>query len=463
MGRGSAKQEWIYLLVAILLGLMVRLLAVVALGERFHEDPDAYQRLAKQWTETSSFALLPKELNSKEGQDTDEAEAYPTESRAYPTAFRPPLYPLVLSCLQHTGFSPSASVITLHLILGLLTCGGTYWLGRNWLNRPMSLLASALVAADPILVFQSVQVMTETMATYLGLMILLLWVWSIETRRIAGYWWTGLVLGLAILCRPPFVLWAPFLALFTVIRKEEKPNCDSEGHSRWAHVLLLTVSTLLVVAPWVYRNYRIFGEPKLTTTHGGYTLLLANNRSFYAAFSQGERLGDWEAETPEFQAILSHAYPFQVRSSEGELKRDRAYSEAAWKTMVASPSLFLQTSLVRLCWFWSPMPHGSQEESGARHTLRICIGVFYCIQFGFAAYGAKQFGTWATATKWCFIGWLSFAFALTALHSVYWSNLRMRAPLVPMLTVLSILGVCSLLQNIQRKGNPLFAPQVEVE
>ncbi|MEC9116826.1 MAG: glycosyltransferase family 39 protein, partial [Planctomycetota bacterium] len=194
-GRGSTRQEWIYLLVAILLGLMVRLLAVVALGERFHEDPDAYQRLAKQWTETSSFALIPKELNLEGGQGSDESQAYPTESRAYPTesrayptesrayptAFRPPLYPLVLSCLQNIGFSPSASVITLHLILGLLTCGGTYWLGRNWLNRPLSLLASALVAADPILVFQSVQVMTETMATFLALMILLLWVFSVKT------------------------------------------------------------------------------------------------------------------------------------------------------------------------------------------------------------------------------------------------------------------------------------------
>ena len=145
---------------------MVRLLAVVVLGERFHEDPDAYQRLAKQWTETSSFALTPKQLNSEGGRGSDESKAYPTESRPYPTAFRPPLYPLVLSYLQNTGFSPSASVITLHLILGLLTCGGTYWLGRNWLNRPLSLMASALVAADPILVFQSVQVMTETMATF---------------------------------------------------------------------------------------------------------------------------------------------------------------------------------------------------------------------------------------------------------------------------------------------------------
>ena len=441
---------------------MVRLLAVVVLGERFHEDPDAYQRLAKQWTETSSFALTPKQLNSEGGRGSDESKAYPTESRPYPTAFRPPLYPLVLSYLQNTGFSPSASVITLHLILGLLTCGGTYWLGRNWLNRPLSLMASALVAADPILVFQSVQVMTETMATFLALMILLLWVFSVKTNRIAGYWWTGIVLGLAILCRPPFVLWAPFLTLFTVTRKKESSNRHFERQSRWAHAVLLTVSTLLVVAPWVYRNYRVFGEPKLTTTHGGYTLLLANNRSLYNAFAKGERLGDWEAETQEFQAILSQAYPFQVRSSEGELKRDQAYSEAAWETMVESPLRCLQTSLVRLYWFWSPMPHGSQEESRARHILRICIAVFYCIQFGFAAYGVKQFGTWATTTKWYFVGWLSFAFALTALHSVYWSNLRMRAPLVPMLSVLSILGLRALLQKIQRRHNPTSETQVEV-
>ena len=41
-------------------------------------------------------------------------------------------------------------------------------------------------------------------------------------------------------------------------------------------------STIVVVlSPWMIRNVMVFGEPIWTTTHGGYTLALANNPVYY--------------------------------------------------------------------------------------------------------------------------------------------------------------------------------------
>ena len=44
---------------------------------------------------------------------------------------------------------------------------------------------------------------------------------------------------------------------------------------------LLALTIVLVLSPWMIRNLLVFGEPVWTTTHGGYTLALANNPVYY--------------------------------------------------------------------------------------------------------------------------------------------------------------------------------------
>ena len=50
---------------------------------------------------------------------------------------------------------------------------------------------------------------------------------------------------------------------------------------------LLTLAIGLVISPWMIRNLLVFGEPVWTTTHGGYTLALANNPVYYREVLNG--------------------------------------------------------------------------------------------------------------------------------------------------------------------------------
>src|SRR5205823_6088481 len=50
---------------------------------------------------------------------------------------------------------------------------------------------------------------------------------------------------------------------------------------------LLALSLGLVLLPWMIRNLWVFGEPVGTTTHGGYTLALANNPVYYREVLNG--------------------------------------------------------------------------------------------------------------------------------------------------------------------------------
>ena len=94
-----------------------------------------------------------------------------------PTAYRPPLYPLLLAGCVALGDHSRVAIGLLHVLLGVATVGWCCWPTGPGLGGatagvvqavPASLrLAALLVALDPILLTQSALVMTETLAAFL--------------------------------------------------------------------------------------------------------------------------------------------------------------------------------------------------------------------------------------------------------------------------------------------------------
>src|SRR5438874_11851777 len=60
-----------------------------------------------------------------------------------------------------------------------------------------------------------------------------------------------------------------------------------------------------MLTPWAVRNAWSFGEPVWTTTHGGYTLALANNPIYYAEVLDGPPGAVWSGANQQrwFDAI----------------------------------------------------------------------------------------------------------------------------------------------------------------
>ena len=99
----------------------------------------------------------------------------------------------------------------------------------------------------------------------------------------------GGAMGLAVLCRPTFLPWLGVVAVgMLLVRGGRERERGGEGERlvgdvawRFVNCVALVGVAAIVVSPWVIRNQRVFGKPIVTTTHGGYTLLLGNNPSFY--------------------------------------------------------------------------------------------------------------------------------------------------------------------------------------
>src|SRR5262245_13366490 len=176
----SAPRSRFWLICLLALTLLLRGSVLWVMRDNLRQDPDAYRQIAENLLRFGEFAMGQRDMGE-------------VSSRSTPTAYRPPLYPILLSNLPDaSGLSVSLfKVAVLHVLLGLATVWLTYLtalkVGPSRREGPAScptspaapvaqglsdplcpLLAGFLVACDPILLNQQTLVMTETLATFLA-------------------------------------------------------------------------------------------------------------------------------------------------------------------------------------------------------------------------------------------------------------------------------------------------------
>ena len=387
-----------------LIVLMVRGGALLIMRDSLSDDPDAYRAIALNLLRNQTFA-----------------------ADGYPTAFRPPLYPLLLVPCVALPSGQIMAVALLHLVLGATAVLCTYGVARRMRMTIGAGLAALLVACDPLLVFWSTRVMTETLAATLVAFALYALVRMDDLRSFPSAAFAGGALSLAALCRPALFLW---LAL--VIGAALLQACTLRTRARLMAGLMLGMTLLL---PWVVRNAVLFGRPIVATTHGGYTLLLANNPHFYQSI-QERRFG--EAWDPDSFFAEQHTKVIPGVEPSDELARDRQAYDEALKHIRATPGVFAYSCLVRLGRLWSPLAHRLPGES-TRHRLgRYAAGVWYVI-----VYVAAIVGLWSVGRGWRKPPWLWVALllvAISAVHAVFWTDMRMRAPMMPAVALLAACG-----------------------
>jgi hypothetical protein len=311
------------LAILLLLTCVIRGGLLFARFDQLRADPDAYRRLAETWLATGVY-----------GNPIPLSHVLPR-----PTAFRPPLYPMLLAVTAWEERVPLTTVAAIHLACALLTVLTVFWLahvalptiatpaserylGKLPFPRYGPFLAGLATIVDPLLLNQSTLVMTETLAAALvtsSLLFLTVWMQryrsvtrrdqptrsaraqknerptdmpipreserggslstplpSLTLRDLSLTILTGLLLGLSILCRPTFLPWSGLVLVLI--------GWHAWQDGRWPIRLAacgLAITVFLTILPWGLRNARVIGSFKLTTTHGGYTFYLANNPLYY--------------------------------------------------------------------------------------------------------------------------------------------------------------------------------------
>jgi uncharacterized membrane protein len=332
-----------------------------------------------------------------------------------PDAFRPPFYPIVLSPIVQFAPSPLVWIAVLHAILVVSIVAAVLRIARLGLANSAT-IACLLVAVDPILAFQSGQIMTELLFTALLIWAIQPWLRD-QPKSSATTATSGLLIGLAFLTRPTM---APIFAAvgFSLLIRRRFGDFRA-----WLTAALVAFAIAL---PWAIRNKVTEGELLFTTTHGGYTLWLANNSSFHGVEVIGGR--NWAA-SDEFEHWQSNNQ--RLTTGTDGISRDWRFRELALEWIRSNPEAAARSAGYRLLMFWGLKPRSGPE------VLRPVIGVFFGVLFVLAAIGwfvtRSWQGPWLTATL--------VVVALSLVHTIYWSNMRFRAPIEPLLAIWAAAGV----------------------
>lgn len=168
------------------------------------------------------------------------------------TAFRPPLYPLLLGSVfavtgAHLGVAQAVNVLLGAVVVVLVAVIATRVGGRF-----AGVAAAALATVYPPLLANDGPPLAEplSLVLVLGMVLVLL------RERSGWVEWAGVLCGLLVLTRPSAQLLVPVLALWVLRR------------AGWRRALVFGAIAVLVIAPWVARNAAVFGHPVLVTSNG---------------------------------------------------------------------------------------------------------------------------------------------------------------------------------------------------
>ncbi|MGI6401464.1 MAG: phospholipid carrier-dependent glycosyltransferase [Thermoguttaceae bacterium] len=496
------------LFLLFLMAMLVRGVVLFASLDSFNADPDAYLKLAENWYSYGVFG-----------------------ERNTATAFRPPLYPATLKGLvslrerserptigrtgineqqfgprrsesanriadffnDNVALSRNASIALLHWILGVATALFVWLYARRvGLSPGLAFFAGLLVVIDPILLHQSRLVMTETFAAFFAALLLISTVVCVGKRTSRSsfirYTLVGALYGLAALCRPAFYLFMGLafvnlfmieIAAFAKRVRERKSLAQPRGgdastlYGGFFRLLCFLVGCALVVGPWGIRNNKEFGKPILATTHGGYTLYLANNPELYQFYQTSPPFSLWDPE--EFHSRSGRDYNEAVAqtdvrrgSKEEELFKNDWYRKEAIETIRSNKETFLYSCAVRVGEFWRFLPNDVRPDVESQGRVkksiagvsteklydrgRHAVAIFYLHEFGFALLGclalcgrrrkteddaSKTSSFFESPLLWGFILIISVQIP----HLFFWTNMRMRAPVEVFLPILAMLGL----------------------
>jgi 4-amino-4-deoxy-L-arabinose transferase-like glycosyltransferase len=257
------------LVTLLLLALLLRMgyLSVAPRGVQFtHVDARGYHWLAINLLERGVFSMN-------------------TEPPYRPDNIRTPLYPLFVALWYAIAGPDLELVMWAQALVDVLTVAMLYRLARRVAGERVAWLAALLYALNP----SSWRFCNELLTEILFGLLLTSATWLFTRYLLSGRsrdaWGSGVLLGLAILCKPN-VQFLPLVLLLILVR-----GVRTRRRGWWQGVAIILLTTLALLAPWVIRNRIVFGE-------WFYTRTFEDNLAHVSAVStlaevQGERVAPW--------------------------------------------------------------------------------------------------------------------------------------------------------------------------
>jgi 4-amino-4-deoxy-L-arabinose transferase-like glycosyltransferase len=351
--------------------------------------------------------------------------ANPFETPTGPTAWEPPVYPLLMAGVYKIFgvYTPLSAFVLLAInsFFSALTSVPIFYLARRSFGLKIAKWSAWTWALFPYAMYWAVKWIWETSITMFLVATLVLVTMRLAEGRKLSEWigWSALW-GFGALMNPSILSLLPFFALWVIwqLSRQRKP---------WiAQALVAVVVFWVCIAPWLVRNYRTFHRPVFLRTNFGAEFRMGNGPGAN---------GTWMSYIHPTHNVLEFARYKQL----GEIEYVKMRKEEAIAWIKANPGTFARNTAARFAYYWTSVPW-----SGAIMPPK---NILFLTSSIMAFWGLLLMGKQRRP------GWLLFASALFFYPLVYYfvfPHPRYRAPLEPLIAIL-IVFLISQTSTLQKK------------
>ena len=242
-------QKRIFSLSAIIfLGVLARFLAVIIVGD---------QHVDNEW------GVMLKNLEENNILSIRDVNGQPM-----PNAFMPPLYPLFLYVIKFFFSQLNIflyAVYFIQILLSAISIYLTYKILLEFYSENICKIGTLIYSIFPLNIYGASQISSITLQLFFINLFILGFVFLIKYKNLYGIITFSISAGFLMLLRGEFFIFFIFSLIFYLLKTKD--------YKRFFLGLLISI---IVISPYLVRNYQIF-EVVTITKSGGYNLLKGNN------------------------------------------------------------------------------------------------------------------------------------------------------------------------------------------
>jgi 4-amino-4-deoxy-L-arabinose transferase-like glycosyltransferase len=275
--------------------------------------------------------------------------ASPYEGNTGPSAWEPPLYPFLIGGIFRLfGIYTIASawvLLGINSLFATLTTILIFWIAHRTFGELIAVWSAFAWALNPYVWYWSIHWIWDT--TFTPLILACIFLVALELPDWPG--WRGWIVfgalyGVGALANPTMLAFLPFCGLW-IWRQRYR-----QGLSSLAGVALSSLTFLVVLSPWLIRNYQAFGHFVFIRDDFGLQFRLGNGPGADGMLMPYLQPNLNKLELEKFQRM-------------GELAYGAECKRLAFDWIHANPERFAIISMKRFFYFWNGVPRPTASVS----------------------------------------------------------------------------------------------------
>jgi len=207
-----------------------------------------------------------------------------------PDSYFNPGYPSLLAGCRLLAGDSLLAVKIVHIVLDIATAVALSWLLLKTCSALTALFFATAFALHPLLLHLGNNVDDEPLLVFFVVASFVALYRAIDLPALWRFALAGFLLGLAIFTKstPIFLPFVVTGVMFLVTRKLKA--------TRVTHWLVYLLASTLVLLPWAYRNYVVFGRFSFSTRGIGTNLLWGSDPRIFTTYGKAQRVAASEIE-----------------------------------------------------------------------------------------------------------------------------------------------------------------------